>query len=590
MAFTLTTLAQDAAQKTNKLPQLVLEIDGVDTVYGIGTIKKYIRIGDPDLYIGDDWVIGGLNEVDDQLDSISLDGSTTTITQQLLQDKGGTSSVSSVQISLVDSANGITRLITPGEVVADILGRKATVYLGFQDTAYPQDFIVIFTGVIDEVVAGASIILNVAHPEAKKRAEIFQPMSTVLTANADFKSETIQSIRYQTRRGVAGTVTVAYTNTGTAGSEVVTVVGNAISVAIQSGVSTADQVRRAVEAKPEATALVLTEILEGQTATAQTTVGATSLNSDTTITVASTSGFLLPATAEGFDTYIRINDEIIQYTGLTDTTFTGCTREAFVLTDPRARGGQHQVDDEVTSFYRLQGSALDLALKIMMSNGPAYFAEDIEIGSIVEVENVGTVANAVYFQGINVKDKYGLVTGDMVTITGDPNAANNVTDAEISTVIVTQFGSYLVLDDAVTLVESLNTAAVAKFKTQYDVLPDGLGLGGDQVDVPEFERISETFTTSIFDYDYYLTENFTGKEFIDEKLLFPTGAFTLPRKGKISVGYSSPPLAVSTLPRLTSDNTAKPDQNKISRSTNKNFYNNLLFKYNNNVLDSDKFL
>lgn len=51
-------------------------------------------------------------------------------------------------------------------------------------------------------------------------------------------------------------ITVAYTTGGTAGAEVVSVVGNAISVQIQSGTSTITQVRTAVNAAPTAAALV----------------------------------------------------------------------------------------------------------------------------------------------------------------------------------------------------------------------------------------------------------------------------------------------------------------------------------------------
>lgn len=51
-------------------------------------------------------------------------------------------------------------------------------------------------------------------------------------------------------------ISIAYTTGGTAGSEVVTVVANAISVQIQSGVSTATQVRAAVLASGPAAALV----------------------------------------------------------------------------------------------------------------------------------------------------------------------------------------------------------------------------------------------------------------------------------------------------------------------------------------------
>lgn len=53
-------------------------------------------------------------------------------------------------------------------------------------------------------------------------------------------------------------ITIAFTGGGTAGAEVVTVVGNAISVQIQSGVSTVTQVRTALNASTAAAALVTT--------------------------------------------------------------------------------------------------------------------------------------------------------------------------------------------------------------------------------------------------------------------------------------------------------------------------------------------
>lgn len=57
--------------------------------------------------------------------------------------------------------------------------------------------------------------------------------------------------------GTSGnSITIAFTGGGTAGAEVVTVSGNAISVQIQSGVSTVTQVRTAINASGAAAALV----------------------------------------------------------------------------------------------------------------------------------------------------------------------------------------------------------------------------------------------------------------------------------------------------------------------------------------------
>lgn len=69
-------------------------------------------------------------------------------------------------------------------------------------------------------------------------------------------------------------ITVAYTAGGTAGAEVVTVTGNAISVQIEDGVSSITQVRTAVNASGAAAALVSAS---GTSATAVSIAAATAL-------------------------------------------------------------------------------------------------------------------------------------------------------------------------------------------------------------------------------------------------------------------------------------------------------------------------
>lgn len=70
--------------------------------------------------------------------------------------------------------------------------------------------------------------------------------------------------------------TIAYTGGGTAGSEVVTVTGTAVSVQIESGVSTATQIKAKIDASAAAQAL-MTVAISGTGSNAQTTAGATPL-------------------------------------------------------------------------------------------------------------------------------------------------------------------------------------------------------------------------------------------------------------------------------------------------------------------------
>lgn len=74
-----------------------------------------------------------------------------------------------------------------------------------------------------------------------------------------------------TAYGAAGdNISVAFITGGSAGSEVVTVVGNAISVSMASGTSTASQLKTALDNNAAAAALISTVVASGQGGTAQT--------------------------------------------------------------------------------------------------------------------------------------------------------------------------------------------------------------------------------------------------------------------------------------------------------------------------------
>lgn len=596
MATPLSANALIKAASQNQVPQLVLKIAGVNTLIGLGAISEYLEVGTPNLLIGNSWVIGGIVRRTDALDVISLKGGSRTLTQQITPDKGGTLSIPSYTLNLIDINLAITKLITPSAVLPDILGARADLYLGYADTAYPQDFVRLISGIIDRVDAGATIGLNITHPEQKKRAEIFTKATTELTQPARYRSKDIQGLTYYTRRDVVTDVTVTYTSGAVKGSEVVTVVGTNITVQIdtsgtnETDMSVANDVRNAIEKSIAALSLVTVSVITDLGNTIQVTQATTTLDTVTTINVTSTEGFLLPAPAYGLRTYVRIEDEVIEYTGKTDTTFTGCVRQALAVQDARALGVHHDTNASVESFYRLQGDAITMALNLLMSNGGAYESGVIaDIKSIGDVEGVST-ANAVYLFGTDLSRDYGRVIGDFVTITGDPNPANNVVNAVISDIISTRYGSYLILGSS-SLTLSLNTPAVMTFKSKYNVLPEGAGLGltGEEVDVPRFEQILERFSGSIFTYDFYIKDTKTGTDFIDTEILFSTGAYPIPRLGKISAAYTSPPLGFDGILKLDTHNTQDPQSNKISRSINKFFYNAVVFAFNNAVVD-DRYL
>lgn len=83
-------------------------------------------------------------------------------------------------------------------------------------------------------------------------------LAQAVTGSAVAASKVIQDLTYTAdSAGQAGNnISIAYTTGGTAGAEVVTVNGNAISVQIETGVSTATQIKAAVDGSVAASALV----------------------------------------------------------------------------------------------------------------------------------------------------------------------------------------------------------------------------------------------------------------------------------------------------------------------------------------------
>lgn len=487
MALELSDKAEQLSQARVVQPIVILEIEGVFNKYSTAGVTKKIELGDG-YFLGDDIVLGGI-AVDKSIKTyITSSGSGGSITQQLLQDKGAASSVSSLPLELVDKNGEITTLISPGFIVNELLAKRAIVYLNFSGGFHPKDSVIIHRGIIDDIQSSpASIRLNIASAEQLKRQTIFVKQETELVGNIN--------------------------------------------------------------------------------------------NSQTTITVNSTEGFIDPS-SEIHTSYIQINDEIIKWATKNDTQFLGCTRAQLGTIAASGSDG-----DSVDSFYRLQANAIDLALKLMLSGGDQYFVDDVQPLYIGSVDGVTLVDNAVFFEIPNIQDLYGLVPGDLFSITD--SASNDVVDGIIIACVVTEDGSYIITDQTFTI-ETL-TAGVVGFRSQYNVLNEGMAMTPQDVDVERHLDLASRFFSSIPDYDFYLKDDVTAKDFLSEEIYLPAGLYSLPRKTRASVGITLPPIADTNIVYLTSDNIVLPSKLMSQRSVNKYFYNSVIFKYDELALD-DKFI
>jgi hypothetical protein len=126
--------------------------------------------------------------------------------------------------------------------------------------------------------------------------------------------------------------------------------------------------------------------------------------------------------------------------------------------------------------------------------------------------------------------------------------------------------SYVIVDGDPLVVEG--SGATASFKSEYNVLPEGLGMEPIHTDVARHLSLKSTYSSSFPNYLFYLKETIQGKEFIDNEIYFPAGLYSLPRKGRASVGYTSPPLSTETTPVLNNRNITNADKLEVTRSTN----------------------
>ena len=298
----------------------------------------------------------------------------------------------------------------------------------------------------------------------------------------------------------------------------------------------------------------------------------------TTIPVITTSGFI--ETADAITSYIRVEDELMEVITVNPT--------SFIVT----RGAQgtnaiaHDDETEAGSFYVYLARPLEGALKLMISGGDEFY-KTLNPNSIGLVDNE-PVANSIFFESSDLNRDYGIVSGDLVSVSGAANAENNFTDRTIIEVFTTESKrSYIVVDGAPLVTEGDGSAC--NFKSKYNVLNDGLAMNPVNVDIKEHERLIDVYSTSFPEYQVYMKDTVEAKKFIDKEMYYSGNCFSIPRKGRASVGFTSPPLNIANTPKIDETNILNIDKIRIKRSVQKSFYNSIVHRYTQQLLD-DKFL
>lgn len=298
--------------------------------------------------------------------------------------------------------------------------------------------------------------------------------------------------------------------------------------------------------------------------------------STTSLTFDILEGFLEPTV--DLRTFVKIDDEIIEYTGISGNTLTGVIRSSFD-TVPNA----HDNEADVTSFYEITGETLDIALRILLSG-----SGETEAVTVKAINDDGTnnIQNAVYFDLFDAREDIGASIGDKVSLTSISDPANDFIERTIVGYGTSDDRSYYIVDGA-NLNTELAPDATCVFKSQYDVWPSGCGLKMHQVDLPQFEEVATLFNTRFLPFNFYLKKEIDANSFINEKLYLPSTFYHLPRKGKSSIGVFNPPL--TSLDTVRADESVVVVKNApqivMKRSIGKNFYNYIQYNFNEDTLD-----
>ena len=303
-------------------------------------------------------------------------------------------------------------------------------------------------------------------------------------------------------------------------------------------------------------------------------------DSQTTITLKE-QAFEFIETADTLETYITLEDEIIKYTSISGNDLLGCVRGSL-----NTIAVMHDSDVDLSSLFTISGNPIDIALKLMLSNR----VDSIASGSILNFNQIsGTefIQDTIFIEDISFLDKSGIENGELISITGSINPANDVIDAVIVNSDVTSLGTTLTLDT--TLITETDSTAEFTVKSQYNVFPDGLGMSHSQVDLNQHQTLLEQYGNQLPEYLFYLKETVEAKDFLAKEVYFPAGLYSLIRKGRSSVQITVPPLNDGSLVTLDSSNVKNPDKIQPIRSANKYFYNNVTYKYNQDSLEN-KFL
>lgn len=170
--------------QNSKEPVIILEIEGVPWYISTAKIYTNVRYDDPDVFYDGTYVYDGLRPLESskQKNYIDRKSSKATISQKLEQ-WDGKASIETANLKIIDKDGEITQLITPGKVIDEILNKKVTIWWGYKNISFKEDYLRIFTGYINQVDSmPGSYNFSFTDPSNKRKTSIFNGATTKLTS------------------------------------------------------------------------------------------------------------------------------------------------------------------------------------------------------------------------------------------------------------------------------------------------------------------------------------------------------------------------------------------------------------------------
>lgn len=487
---------------------VVVDIEGLDylTSTPIGRSIKYgdpVTYGEAGIYYGGLLLQGSVAGDRGQQMLLDLNNSSITISQKL-EPEQGRASISTLQMSFIDKDSYMTQAISPGVLIDEILGKEVKIWVGYAQTAFPEDYYLVWRGRVAQTVPKiGTVMLQFTDPNIVRRQQIFNLGQTTLFG--------------------------AITDT-------------------------------------------------------DTTINVT-LNNDFSEKIAGPSG----AYDQNIKCYLKIEDEFIEYQQ-TGHESDGYGTDQFLHVVRGARGttaAAHADQAQVDGYIELSGHSIDMALKLMLSgwNGPYLTGEKVNSFVATGDSTNPLVSNGLVLpNSVDAVRDLGLAIGDYLTISGATDPANDGTCTVIG--FENSFGQQnKIILTSKTFTTELTTSAVFSARSQFDVWPDSCGsrLPGWEVDVAGFVYYRNTYLedgTNSYRFLLSASDADSGKTFIENQILLPLGAYSLTRQGKISMGYTKPPIADDRTTTLDNTNVLNPQSITLTRGLNiRKFFNEIDWTY-----------